>query len=324
MNPQLERKILAALNEKNLSFWELLEKLDFGEAETLKTLEELQKKGKIKAGKKIISKLPKKKVLNAVDKKIFYEFNKLTSQINPLNSEYYQERVSIKDIIKKLAFIDKREDLFNAELVFLGDDDFCSIAAMLTKKPKNITVLEIDPEIINTINKISKRFEKKGYPKIECIQLDLSKKIPKQLRNKFDVFICEPPEAINGMESFISNGLSLMKQEGCAGYIGLTRIESSGKKWHAIQKKLINSNAFVSDALRQFESYPLFSKEATDLKNTPLYKKIFFNPGKQNANWWSSSLVRIELTKKPKPFTPTKGNFYHDKETLSVEEKIGN
>lgn len=330
MNTQLERKIIAILTKKNLSVWQIFETLDSGEKETLEALKNLEKKRLIVTGKTIKLNQTNKKnfkikknYLDSSDKKFFSKFNQLTSHINPLKKEYYQERVSVKDIIKKLKFMDKREDLFGANIVFLGDDDFCSIAAMLTKKPKSITVLEIDTHVINNIKKISKNFSKREYPKINCVQFDLSKKIPNKLKNKFDVFVCEPPESSTGMETFISKGLALLKGNGCAGYVGLTRLESSGKKWHSLQKKLVNSNAFVSDVIRQFEQYPLFAEDIIEFEQTPLFKKMFFETGKPNAPWWKSSLVRIELINKPKTLIPKKGNFYHDEETLSVSPTIG-
>ncbi len=63
MNPQLERKIIAILTKKDLSVWQLFEKLDSGEKETLEALKKLEKKHVITTGKKI--KLnSKNKILN--------------------------------------------------------------------------------------------------------------------------------------------------------------------------------------------------------------------------------------------------------------------
>ena len=320
MNTQIERKIISELSKQKLSFWQLMENLDSGELETLNALKMLEQKGQIKTGEKL-SLNKKAKHIKISKKKLFSQFKKITGHFNPDNEEYYQERISINDIVKKIIYIDKMHDLKGANLVFLGDDDFCSVAAMLTGKPKSITVLEIDKMVLKEIKKISNNY--KNLPQIKCINFDLSKPTPKKLKEKFDVFICEPPESLTGLESFVSKGISLLKGEGCAGYIGLTRIESSGRKWIAFQKKLINANAFVSDSIKQFEKYPLFSKNITDFEKTPLSKKIFFNAGKPNAQWWQSYLVRIELAGKPKLMKPTKGNFYRDNETLSVSSTIG-
>jgi hypothetical protein len=322
---RIKQKVLAALSEKDMSLWQLFERMDSGEKETLEALKALEKKGLVKTGKKIrlmkkggqgkagmkAAGLKKPGCRPLDSKKLLKEFIKATGAFYPSRAEFNQERLKLEDVVKKAAFLDKRLDLDGARIAFLGDDDFCSVAVSLTGKPKSVTVLEIDPKVIKTIRLLSKQL---GLG-IKCVQHDMRKPLPKRLKRKFDVFVTEPPESLKAMETFIKRGLSLLKGQGCSGYIGLTRLESSGEKWLALQKKLVKGNAFVSDSLRQFESYPLFSGRIPNFEKMPLSKAIFFEAGKPNANWWKAALVRIEIAGKRQA---VKGKFYSDGETLTM------
>lgn len=313
MSERLEAKILNAVSGQPLSFWQLLEKLDSGELETIKALGKLRAKGLVFAGKKIKAK-KKRKSRPFRRKALLQKYCKATGLILPNKSKFNQERIALEDVVKKAEFMEKRLDLDNAKIAFLGDDDFCSVAVSLTGKPASATVFEIDPDVIALIEGIAQR----NSLKVKCVQCDVRKPLPKRFLHKFDVFVCEPPEALNAMGAFISRGLSLLKGEGCAGYIGLTRLESSGRKWLALQKRLVEANAFVSDALRQFESYPLFSKSIPEYEKMPLAKKLFFNPGKPDAGWWTAALLRVELGGMPRPLKPTASRLYSDEETLTI------
>lgn len=313
---KLERKIIAFLSEKPASFWQLLEALDCGELEAIKALKSLKKAGVLKAGEQISLLNP-----GSFGKKSFGEllgeFEALTGNFAPSKSEFYQERILLSDIVKKIKFMEERFDLQGAELIFLGDDDCASIAAALTGLPKRITVLDADNDVLSKISSVS---EEKGLG-IEFRRHNFMNRFPEDLKAGFDAFVTEPPEASFGLQCFISAGLCSLKGEGCAGYVGITRRESSGAKWLELQKKLAKSNAFVSDVLRSFQTYPEFSREIKDFGKMPLKKKLFFNAGSPDSDWWKCALMRIELAKSPKPLQPSqKTGFLSDKETLTVFE----
>ncbi len=322
---RLEQKVLAALSEKEMSLWKLFERMDSGEKETLEALRALEKKGIVRTGKKtrLLKKSRPRKArgktgclkktgCRAFDKKrLLKEFKKATGNFFPSKAEFNQERLCLEDVVKKVSFMEQRLDLEKARIAFLGDDDFCSVAVSLTRKPKAVTVLEIDPNVIKGIRLLSKEL---GLG-IKCIQYDARKPLPKNLSGKFDVLVTEPPEALQAMKTFLKRGLALLAGKGCAGYIGLTRLESSGEKWLELQKTLAKENAFVSDCLRQFESYPLFAGNIPNFEKTPLSKAIFFEAGKPDAEWWKAALLRIEIAGKQRP---KEGAFYRDPETLTM------
>lgn len=297
-----------------MSFWQLLQKIDSGELETIQALHSLEQKKLVKTGETISCLKPESKP--AFDeKKLLEDFKKLTSGFKPVKAEFYQERVTLQDIVKKTSFMNFRFDLDNADLVFIGDDDCASIAAALTGKPKSITVVEIDETVIEKIEQVSKQ----NNFGIKCFQYDVLKPLPKSLKEKFDVFITEPPEASFGMESFLVRGLELLKGQGSAGYFGLGHRESSGSKWLSLQKKLTAANAFVSDVLKDFQVYPEFSSKLENFEKMPLSKKLYFKTSQPNLDWWTVSLVRIELAGKAKPWKPKKAkSLFSDEETLTV------
>lgn len=107
----------------------------------------------------------------------------------------------------------KRVDLilkFNkAKILFLGDDDFTSIACSLTNKFEKIVVLDIDKRILEVIDKISK----KENLKIETVKYDLREPPPNNLEN-FDLIFFDPPYTPKAVELWLIRALEISLGKG--------------------------------------------------------------------------------------------------------------
>lgn len=105
----------------------------------------------------------------------------------------------------------------NKDLIFMGDGDHISVLCGIYSKPKNITVLDIDPRIVESIPKIGKKYN----VEINAFQYDVLKPLPKKFVKKFNFFYTNPPygskNAGQSGITFISRCVEACKfpSEGC-------------------------------------------------------------------------------------------------------------
>ena len=251
--------------------------------------------------------------------KIYLQYKDICKN-RPVNlPEFDQGSILEEDVIKRIEFIYERGDLLDSNILVIGDDDLISIALGLTGLPKKIYVLEIDDRLVNYINENKNKF---NLP-IEVIKYDVRKSLPKELVNKFDIFITDPPETIKALKIFLSRGMKSLKKEG-SGYFGLTTVESSLKKWFEVERFIIENGFVITDIKRNFSVYPFSAED----KEWPMFKekiKIFKKIKKpQIRNWYYSSFIRIERIKNISienvDYNLNIKNFYLDKETLITPE----
>ncbi len=186
----------------------------------------------------------------------------------------------------RIALLADRGDIQGKEVIILGDDDLVSLAAALSGLPKRITVLEVDERLVDFIKNTS---EKENL-RIEVIPHDLRFKLPLDLVGSFDTFLTDPPETIGGLELFIARGLVTLKGAGCAGYFGLTMIESSLQKWGEFQKILTHKyGVIITDIIHDFNIYDNWMYLLDSIKDD-------IGPLKEapKMHWYKSSMFRIE------------------------------
>ena len=209
--------------------------------------------------------------------------------------EYDQGFVTPECTISRIALMNSRGDLFNKDVLVLGDDDLTSIALMLSNLPRRIVAVDIDERLINFIKEVA---EELNYKNIEVITLDLRKPLPDNYRKAFDTFITDPPETVYAVKTFIGRGISALKGERRAGYFGITRRESSLDKWREIQRTLINDfNVVITDIIRNFNHYINwgYEEETRAWKLSPIKKK-------PEDIWYKSYMFRIETLKDSRGF----------------------
>ena len=140
-------------------------------------------------------------------------------------------------------------------------------------------------------------------------------------KGKYDTFVTDPVETIPGITLFLSRAASTLKSKG-AGYFGLTHIEASLPKWAKIERILLDMNFVLTDMIRDFNVYPMadnleISEDYYQLKDMVEqftgYKKI-------DADFYRSTLIRIELLGAPKP--AVRGDAELNKEVYVDDESI--
>ncbi|MDK2781899.1 MAG: N4-bis(aminopropyl)spermidine synthase [Archaeoglobi archaeon] len=166
---------------------------------------------------------------------------------------------------------------------------------MLTGLPRRIAVLDIDERLISFIEDAASQI---GFEKIDIFVFDLREPLPDYAKGKFSTFITDPPETPDAIRCFVGRGISSLRGPGCAGYFGLTRIESSLDKWRELQKILLNEfNVVITDVIKDFNEYVNwgYMEHTKAWKLTPLKSH-------PKRNWYRSYMFRIQTLRNSKGF----------------------
>ncbi len=327
--------VLATLSEKPKTIWRLFRELDFDEKSMVFAVNSLLLSGKIREKNSVLStvkKTWKRKdescsacsgsniIIGKETRKKAKQFEKMVSGFHPVDESFQQSRINAVDIFRKAIFMRQNGDIEGKKIFVLGDDDLFSIAVQMVASPKKVTVLEFDKRVIR---KIREAAEIAGC-KIETRHYDARDSLPKKFIGKFDSFTTEPPEARPAMEAFLGRCFrSLKKEAGVSGCFGLSRLESSMKKWREIQSFMLSKGAVVTDIIRSFTEYPDIGFERENAwQDYEMTKQLSFTPKKPGTVWWTASLFRVEFPEKPAKLPNKKigkKGFYCDEDTLSID-----
>ncbi len=227
--------------------------------------------------------------------KLLKKWKEITKNRPQAIEKYDQGFISPEGVIRRVQFLYERGDLLDSEIFVMGDDDLLSIALALTKLPKKVQVVEIDQRLVDFINNISASM---GLS-LKADIFDAQYVLPDEYKGKFDVFITDPVETLPGFKLFISRATSSLKGKGSTGYLGLTTIEASKRKWFEIEKIFLDMGLVITDIRRRFSVYPIgdvsFSRYQ---EKCEVYKRVGV---KADCDWYTSSFIRLEAVKDPKP-----------------------
>lgn len=139
------------------------------------------------------------------------------------------------------------------------DDDLVSVAIALLLQclfpneehnKTRIDVIDIDRRFLTFIREVS---EKKGLS-IHCIHQDLRQPISEQFREQYDCFFTDPPYTLQGMNLFVSRGLTaLKKKKGLP--IFLSFAHKSPEFMLTMQHELVRLGLTVSATFPHFNVY---------------------------------------------------------------------
>jgi hypothetical protein len=298
------RIVLELKNKKETTLWDLSSLGLFNDViEVINKMKrngliEIEKNGNLKLsakGRKFY-----KKLLNfRIDKNFKKEYQALRKDLATAN--YDQLQLTIKSMLLKLDFMIKNGDVFDESIICLGDDDLLGICLALTGLPKNVLVVDIDERIVKYEIETSRRFK----VRVKGLVHDLRDPIPKKFRKKFDVFVTEPPDTLNGLTLFFSRGCELLKDGGVA-YVGLGKCNLSLKTYQKFQNRILRMGFAVTDILSNSLLYKVSKNELENWPEVNLPRWI--KPPKKP--WFRVDLLRAESFGNIKPLI--KGRYSKD------------
>ncbi len=314
---RLERQMLQALKAEPLSVYRLIDLQDGTLPEFFQRLQALQARGWLvveqgqarltpageQAAAHLVAAGPLRcthcegtgYTLSPFFQQVLARYRQLITTRPQAIEQYDQGYISPEGVIRRVAFLYERGDLYG-DLFIVGDDDLLSLAAALTGMPRRIVVVDIDQRLIAFINRVA---QEQHLP-VQALVYDVQQAFPAELRGQFDVFITDPVETVPGLELFLSRGVSTLRGVGSAGYFGLTTLEASRRKWYTIQRMLHDMGLVITDIRRQFNVYP-DEGESNFFRyqeKLPIVQKL----GAQvDYNWYKSALYRVEAVEPPRP-----------------------
>lgn len=200
-----------------------------------------------------------------------------------LPKRHYDQFLATEETISKRATkLDEMFDIQDKRILFLGDDDHTSIAVGLLNKHKNITITDIDNDILSSIVSAA---SDSGI-KLETIKGDLRNSLPKNLKGNFDVVFTDPPYTPEGIELFLSRAIEALdpKNKSARIYFCYGHSDLSKERFLRIYEKCVQSGLMIRWVFDKFNRYngaesignssSLFICEVT-AKTSPIEKGTF-------------------------------------------------
>jgi len=125
---------------------------------------ELVEKYKITSVRKFLCRFCSGRGISTEDfKDILEDFKRIVKNRPLPRQEFDQAFVTPETVVARVAFMTSRNDVENKEILVIGDDDLTSVALMLSRLPKKITIIDIDKRLTDFIEEVSREI---GYEKI--------------------------------------------------------------------------------------------------------------------------------------------------------------
>lgn len=172
--------------------------------------------------------------------------------------EYDQFFASVKTSVSKALVVMDKGLLYNgAKIALLGDDDLVSLVLALINPALEITVFEVDQDIIMTITKGA---ELLGIKNIQTIIYDARNSLEKHFINKFDAVLTDPPYTKSGFGLFLKRATELVGydqrlQKGKYIFIHYGASFKSPEKYLKVQEVINRFGLMQEDTLYNFARY---------------------------------------------------------------------
>ncbi len=120
--------------------------------------------------------------------------------------------------LKRAVLAIQTANIFNKDVLCIGDDDFISVAVCVLLKhlfkqkriPVRITVVEKDERIVASLQ----GFSQQAKLPIKCVQHDLKQPLSDRLEATHDLMFTDPPYTVDGCRLFITRGLYMLEKTG--------------------------------------------------------------------------------------------------------------
>ncbi len=129
-------------------------------------------------------------------------------------------------VVNRALYLLKKGDIEGRKIAFLGDDDATSLAVGLLDLAEEITVIDIDPNIIKFLSESASDSSLKNY---KVLTHDLRESSPTSVLNNYDVVVMDPPYTNEGMRLFLKRAKQILK----------TSINIEGKDHQVIGKRCL-------------------------------------------------------------------------------------
>jgi len=109
-------------------------------------------------------------------------------------------------VVNRALYLLKKGDIEGRKIVFLGDDDATSLAIGLLNLAEEITVIDIDPNVLKFLSERANTLSLKNF---KVISHDLRDPCPTNILNNYDIVLMDPPYTNEGLRLFLKRAKHL-------------------------------------------------------------------------------------------------------------------
>ena len=166
---------------------------------------------------------------------------------------YDQFTATMETTARRASLLQFFGDVHGKRLLFLGDDDFTSVAVANIGSAEKVSVVDIDERILSEIETVSGDHNLG----IKNVHYDARKILPAELRGKFDVVFTDPPYTTEGIDLFTSRAIeSLDKANKTARiYVCYGNSDRAKERFLSIYEVLTNSGLMTRWVFDKFNRY---------------------------------------------------------------------
>ncbi len=178
------------------------------------------------------------------------------------NRKLDQFTASLETTAKRASLMSSFYDLDGKRILFLGDDDFTSLASSKISSPASVIVLDLDQRIVHSIKNISNQ----NKFNINSFQYDARENLPEKFAQKFDVVFTDPPYTQNGFNLFLSRAIDALdlRNKSARIYICFGNSDRARERFLPIYDILQKSGLMIRFIFDKFNFY----KGADSIGNT--------------------------------------------------------
>jgi predicted methyltransferase len=171
--------------------------------------------------------------------------------------EYDQFFADVKTSISKIEVMKAKGAISGKRILLLGDDDLISIVlGLMGEKYVDITVVDIDDDILKTIQKIAEEYKLEN---IKTKKYDARDRISGELFNAFDVVVTDPPYTRSGVQLFLNRAVQFLNKknstEGNYVFLYFGNSYRSPEKFIKIQEVINRFGFVIEDKIDKFSRY---------------------------------------------------------------------
>jgi predicted methyltransferase/ribosomal protein S18 acetylase RimI-like enzyme len=175
--------------------------------------------------------------------------SRLTRRPTPL-PEIDQSHGTPETALLRALFMLEKGDVEGRKVLFLGDDDFTSLAVGLMNAAQEVTVVDVDQRILTSIQEMA---EDEGI-NCSCIHHDLREPLPDTLLHRFDVVFTDPPYTLNGLALFLSRAVTALQRRPSA-VIYLAFAHQPPRRMLTAQKIITSMELVLTERHLRFNRY---------------------------------------------------------------------
>ena len=226
-----------------------------------------------------------------------------------------QSHADFPTVLKKTLYLLKKGDIEGRRIIFLGDDDFISLAVGLTKLANEITVVDIDNRVLDFLSNTTRKLSIQNF---NVLHHDLRESIPKKIINKYDIVVMDPPYTNEGLRLFLKRAKQVLKSDITIDdkkypSIGKKCVLSFGNKppseMQKLQLSILDHGFIINEMLPDFNHY----KGASIIGQfSHLYylQTVIDTESKYNFSFASGPIYTSEIkSRKKSPFKPVGFHF---------------